>query len=319
MGNRKNSTGWFVAVLIVTAFILIAFAGFCIYIDPFLHYHKPLDGYAYHTVENEPYMNDGIIRQYDFSGVITGSSMTENFKTSEAEQLFGGRFIKIPLNGASFYEHSNQLDRVYSKGKTPSVVIRALDPDGLVVSKDYSRHDYSDIEFIFNDNPFDDVNYIFNLHLFTVHTLALLGNSQPKEMPSMDFDKYCTWEYDTGVDAVLLQDASLPPVDAEELFTDDHKEILLANIRQNVTNMADEHPETTFYCFFSPYSIYYWDSLNSSAKIRWLLEAERTAAYVYYSACQFSASQASRSSCISISDGIGESFIFLFIVYFSLK
>lgn len=85
------------------ALLLAAFAGICVYIDPFCHYHAPLSGYDYSIVAEtvgSMYLNDGIIRHFDFDGVITGTSMTENFKPSEADELFGGKFIKVPLAGS---------------------------------------------------------------------------------------------------------------------------------------------------------------------------------------------------------------------------
>lgn len=49
------------------------------------------------------------------------------------------------------------------------------------------------------------------------------------------------------------------------------------NIRQNVTALADEHPETTFYIFFPPYSICYWDMTNNDGTLNKIISAERLA------------------------------------------
>lgn len=57
------------------------------------HYHAPLKFLSYPLV-NERYQNNGIVRHFDYDSVITGTSMTENFKTSEAQKLFGSDFIK---------------------------------------------------------------------------------------------------------------------------------------------------------------------------------------------------------------------------------
>lgn len=53
--------------------------------------------------------------------------------------------------------------------------------------------------------------------------------------------------------------------------------MVIGNIRQNVTDLADEHPETTFYLFFPPYSICYWDVLDNNGEVDWRIDAEEAA------------------------------------------
>ena len=53
--------------------------------------------------------------------------------------------------------------------------------------------------------------------------------------------------------------------------------MISGNICQNVTNLADEHLETTFYLFFPPYSICYWDDLKNRGEIDWRIDAEQLA------------------------------------------
>ena len=60
---------------------------------------------------NERYQNDGIIRNFTYDAVITGNSMTENFRTSELNELFGVNAVKVPLNGSKFKEVDEQVRR----------------------------------------------------------------------------------------------------------------------------------------------------------------------------------------------------------------
>ena len=174
MVKKKAASKWIAGTLAAVILMLAVFAGICIYVDPFCHYHVPLDGYDYSTWSNVQYLNDGIIRCYDYGGIITGSSMTENFKASEAEELFGVSFIKIPLAGGGFKEINEQLERVYARGKNPKYVITSLDDYAIEQSKDETHRDLSEAEYLYNDNVFDDVNYLFNLKVFTRYTLTIL-------------------------------------------------------------------------------------------------------------------------------------------------
>ncbi|MCI8838213.1 MAG: hypothetical protein HFG74_09150 [Hungatella sp.] len=57
-------------------------------------------------------------------------------------------------------------------------------------------------------------------------------------------------------------------------FTQEERVILEGNIFQNVTSLAKENPQITFYLFFTPYSIYYWDSLNQEGNLNRQLKIE---------------------------------------------
>ena len=49
------------------------------------------------------------------------------------------------------------------------------------------------------------------------------------------------------------------------------------NLQQNVIDLISNHPDITFYLFFTPYSIYYWDSLNQNGMIERQLALEKNA------------------------------------------
>lgn len=89
---------WIVFTLSSFIAVLLLIAAITIYVDPFFHYHAPLADWAY-TIDDERYQNDGITRNFAYNGIITGTSMTENFKTSEADELFHAKFVKVPFSG----------------------------------------------------------------------------------------------------------------------------------------------------------------------------------------------------------------------------
>ena len=79
---------WNKIVLGSTGAALILVAAVNMLIDPFLHYHAPLGGLQY-PLKDERYQNDGIMRNYPYNAVITGTSMCQNFKPSEFDDLWG--------------------------------------------------------------------------------------------------------------------------------------------------------------------------------------------------------------------------------------
>ena len=57
-------------------------------------------------------------------------------------------------------------------------------------------------------------------------------------------------------------------------LTEEEKELVLGNIRQNIISLAKEHQDVTFYYFFTPYSILWWQSLVEDGTVYKQVEAE---------------------------------------------
>ena len=133
--TQKQYITWIIYTTLFTVIALVLFAPITIYIDPLFHYHKPLTNYEY-PISNERYQNDGITRHFEYDSIITGTSMAQNFKTSEADQMFHANFIKVCFSGGRFKEIKDNLRRAYDADKNIKYVIASLDNNSLVVDKD---------------------------------------------------------------------------------------------------------------------------------------------------------------------------------------
>ena len=106
MKPKKYIIGFF-----LTAFILLGAAALTVFhVDPFMHYHKPHTDSYYYTLdlENQRNVNDGISRHFDYDALITGTSMIENFNTTEFDEIFGVNSIKLPYAGGSMQKWKEQ-------------------------------------------------------------------------------------------------------------------------------------------------------------------------------------------------------------------
>lgn len=275
--GHKVYTVWTLStfMIIILAFILIA--SFTAYIDPLFHYRAPLEKYEY-PLNNQRYQNDGITRNFSYDGIITGTSMVENFKTSEAGRIFGVNFIKVAFSGARYKEVNDNLKRAYEAKKELKCVIRCLDYGALVCDKDACREDIEYPTWLYNDNPFDDVNYLLNKTILINQTLEVIKDEEEGNKIT-DFDAYSFWgnDYTYGAETVLDTYTLEERATEQRELTEEECVMMMENIRQNVTDLADAHPETTFYLFFSPYSICYWDQLDNNGEIDWRIDAEQIA------------------------------------------
>lgn len=275
---------WFWATIATTFFVMLIFALPTIIIDPYFHYHEPLKDYGY-TFWRQRYSNDGIVRNFDYDAYIVGTSMTENFKASEASEIFGYNFIKVPYSGGYYKELDHLIRRSYTSDNDIHMIIRCLDYSLLAKDKDAEHEEkdplhpqYKAPEYMVNANPFDDVKYVLNKTILLNETYSTYLNIR-NEVPTTNFDDYSNWcsAYSFGKETVLGGYSHSDEIQLEKEFTDDDYEMIKGNVEQNVIATINEHPETTFYLFFSPYSICYWDTCHSSGTIKWNVEAERTA------------------------------------------
>ena len=77
---------------VLTAFVLMI--ALVVYVDPFFHYHKPLNNFNY-VVDNQLTQNPGMAEHLEYDSVILGSSMTVNFETDWFEELMGLKKAKL--------------------------------------------------------------------------------------------------------------------------------------------------------------------------------------------------------------------------------
>ena len=193
--NRQYKRFTF-GTLLAMAVAFILTASLTIYRDPFFHYHAPLPAYHYpqkeYPANNERYLNDGISRNFSYDGIITGTSMTENIKASEADRLFDARFIKVPYAGAKYKEINDNLIRAFQADREIKYIIRALDYNDLVVYKDAYDETFRYPYYLYNDNPFDDVRYVLNKSVLLNETMSVV--KAPDGMGSaVNFDTYANW------------------------------------------------------------------------------------------------------------------------------
>ena len=259
-----RSKNWIAGFLILAIIPLIAVACFVVYFDPYFHYHQPYTSAYFYSLYHQRSQNDGISRNFDYEGMITGTSMTENFKTSDAELFFGVDFVKVPYSGATFNEINNNIEVALRHNKNITIIIRGLDMDRMIMDKDAMRYDLGDYpDYLYNENPFDDVNYLFNRDVIfnKVYGMATEPEYEGFEPGMTSFDEYSNWmsDYTFGVNALFPEGIAATDRSTHmEPLSDDEKEILIGNIRQNVTDIAEQYPDVTFYCFFTPYSAAWW-------------------------------------------------------------
>lgn len=271
-----SEKAWVKLVLLGTVAILGITAAFTIVIDPFFHFHAPLDGLQY-PIHTERYQNDGIMKHFEYDALITGTSMSQNFKTSEFDALFKTKSIKVPFAAGRYKEVGESIERAIEANPELRLVLRGMDYYFLVEDKDTAAYE-SYPDYLYDKNPANDVYYVLNKEVLIYHTLPVLDYTKAGNRTTT-FDAYGNWnaDYEFGREAIF-QSFARSPENGEELeLTEEERNMLTGNVRQNIVDVAGRHPEVTFYVYIPPYSILYWDNINRQGKLKWHMEAEKLA------------------------------------------
>ena len=264
-------------ILVVSGLSII---GFWVYkIDPFFHYHKPeLDEY-YYPLYNQRSQNDGISKHFDYDAIITGSSMTENFRTSELDRLFGCNSIKVPFSGGTYKEVNDNLKIALSSNNKVRLVVRCLDMSKFLSYWDDMRTDLGKYPlYLYDNNPFNDVEYLFNREIVfgRVYQMAVERKIEGFQPGMTSFDDYSRWQNlrPFGVNEVLPSGIDVKNTEQEKL-SDEEKERIRQNIEKNVLSLAESYPNIDFYYYYSPYSVVVWNKWKNEGNILKYLEAEK--------------------------------------------
>lgn len=273
--QEQRAKKWFIQCMCSLLAVLALLAGIMIIVDPYFHYHKPLSFLSYRLYE-ERYTNDGIARHFDYDAIITGTSMAQNFKPSEMDALFGTNAIKQTFAGAGYQELSENLDRALSRNGEVKAVLMPVDYNGFL--RDYDWKQYEDYPtYLYDNNPFNDAPYLFNKSIFYHGVLPnLLLTVTGGESTTMD--EYAAWERETGLDQILFSyDRSNVNTNVPTDFDEEARQAVTKTIEANLVSLINKYPDVTFYLFYPPYSICYWDALHIKGTIYRQTSAEQTA------------------------------------------
>lgn len=292
-----NTKKWSIWLLILSLLALILLGAVTAIIDPFFHYHKPLPSLQYPmSTDNERYLNNGIVRHFDYDAVITGTSLTENFKASQCNDLFGVNAVKVCFSGGTYSELYANLRQALGANPGTKLVIFGIDSWFLFEEEGAMRTDAEFPMYLYDDDPFNDVNYLLNKEILFRHTVGVLEHTR-QGLPATDFDQYSFWGGDgygkTGREIALANSPRREDVEPMKPMTEAQRQTLREHLVRSIQTLARENPDTQFVYFFPPYSILYFDlalregSLDRTLEgwkltAQLLLEEENVQLYAFY-------------------------------------
>lgn len=249
----------------VVLLLPVFFLGFVIVVcDPYFHYHKPIMKYI---LDSERWQNDGILKNFEYDAIITGTSLDQNAKNTELDKLFKVNSVKTTYSGGNFAEISSALKKAFNEDKKIKLITMSFGYTRYMDTEydDWGTWELADFPFYMYDTSLlNDWQYIYNLDT-VLHCFKNIKRTI-ENVPSTSFDEYSSWNYlyKFGKDIVISQYKRPIKSKNKEKITDDYINKLKKNINYNFIEIAKAHPETEFYLYFAPLSVVWWDEYNQN-------------------------------------------------------
>lgn len=262
----------FIRIFAILALLALLAAGLLVVlIDPFYHYHKPYFGLKA-VVNKSEHQCIGTIRNFDYDSILIGSSIAENYNNHWFDEAFGGKTIKGIKSNGTTVELTYYLQEAFSS-KDLNNVYYCLDTYALESDPDEIFPNENFPEYLFDHNPFNDVNYIFNKDVIFQYVPYQIVMGRNKE-----YDEGLSYNWIEG--KIFSKEAALshyaqPEWSKEQKPVDMNMDMVNANLSK-LSSIVEKHPETTFRFVYSPYSILWWDEANRDGSLEHRLHIIKT-------------------------------------------
>ena len=250
--NKK----WCIWTVFSSLAILIVIAGAIAIVDPFFHYHKPLEQLSY-RLGNQSYINPGIVRHFEYDSLIAGTSMTENFKTSYFKEVLGVNAVKVPYSGGRSQNMSIIIDMALKSNPYLKTVYFGLDLSML-------KHDIEETRnplpyYLYDAELSNDINYLLNKDIL-LERVAVNLLMTIKGEGSTTFDEYSYWHDTSTFSQYTAMEVykNIRNDGSSGISLNEALNIADDNLRENILPLIEEYPDVKFVIFYPPYSILFW-------------------------------------------------------------
>lgn len=267
----------FIRNFVIQSAMLLVLAGAAVIVfDPFFHYHKPI-GSLKAVVTKAEYQCIGTVRNLDYDSILLGSSVAENYNNRWFDEAFGGKTIKGIKSSAATVDLVYYLKEAFAAKEDTGIREVYYSMDLFALSADAERvfPDASMPLYLYNKNPVDDVNYVWNKDVIFEHIpylLAMTYLDDYDEGTSYNWAQYKVFSREETLSHYSRQE-EIAPMLSEETY----RQNIDANISM-IEEVVKEHPETKFRFIYPPYSMLWWDAAYRNGETEQNLYAAEKAA-----------------------------------------
>lgn len=222
--------------------------------DPMLFFKKSIDSSTITAYMGAPqHLYPQIIKKKDYSTVITGTSMCENFISSRVDNTLNVKSINMAVSGSSIYDQANLLRQILKSDNSEGIhsVVWGVDLFNLNRSYNLSNRGISEkASYLLNDGFLSTIKYLVDIEML----------QNVKNRRTVNLDRISYWGDSFVFDSNELKKQWENPLILKkntEFLGDinDTAYVGEANISKNIIEVVKSNPDIKFYIFIPPYSI----------------------------------------------------------------
>lgn len=253
--NTNKCKKWLFITLINIVAIFIVLIALTVYVDPFFHYHEPVEKISY-RINNQIYQNPGILKFFSYNTILTGSSMIENMQVSWFEEEEGCSMVKVPYSGSFGRNWRVVMDYAFHHHSDIKKII--LNFDLYALDSDPDKISAEPPEYLYDDKLLNDIEYLLNIDTISYVGYDLLDSILGYSGDTME-SAYLWSDMDFGRDIALANYNRPVNKREEKVAFDNNIAVVQSNLEMNILPFIKNNPETEFVFMFPPYSVLAWN------------------------------------------------------------
>ena len=244
-----------IILLSTTIFLLIFISIFMLIVDPFYIYHQPYTNIIDVAMEEEAYQNIGAVKNFTYDTIITGSSMTENFVSSDFDETFQCKTLKVPFSGAMMQNYDILLANAFQSNNNIKNIFIGLDTNMLMKEPGLEAENKI-AEYTYDNKVFTKVNYLLNKKIISDYAIKYVLNKQKGIKTDLSYSYFWDQYY------IFSKEEALKAYERPDVVQNPNTNLIVNNAIENLKVLEKyikNNPNTNFYIFYPPYSMLTWD------------------------------------------------------------
>ena len=254
MADKNTSANFIKRLAVIVLIILAIIAGVVFVFDPFYHYHRPWLGLKA-VLNDKEYQCIGTLRNFDYDSLLVGSSVMENNDNSWYDEAYGIKSIKAIRSYGATADLCYLMDAAYEDHDIKYVFYN-IDPSSLYADKETTYESTGCPMYLYDRNPFNDVQYLFNKDVLFEKIPYEVANSFIGDYREGQSYNWAQWKTFGKMNTlgVYFRTNEVSAMMPETEYADK-----LADNIALLTGEVSAHPDTEFIFFYPPYSLLWWD------------------------------------------------------------
>lgn len=267
---------WLYKFLFLSLFMMFLLILINFILDPFQQYRKAT---LYKPMyDNERYLNPGLVKTYNFTDVIIGSSMTENIILSETSTyLKYNKPLKLSMSGISAHETKIMLETAFENNKKIQNVLYGLDFFSFVGKPTrLFGGDNSLPLYLYDDNILNDYKYLLNIDTTKTFLNSRIDQRFKKHQSKFEFNKMYQWQHmfkeKDFSKKKLLALWNKRTINKETYFKYNE---LKNSFDFNIIPIIKNNPHCKFTIYFTPYSVLAFKNIYLNKELNTILDFKK--------------------------------------------